>query len=91
MAAGEKLYPNVTYHPFIKLAGEITLERSDFEWVTGEFLLASDQDRNSQTETPLELDNSIDIDDFESGSLVPQYVGQSTPPTVPTGDMWADY
>ncbi|GIT14462.1 MAG: hypothetical protein CM1200mP36_02180 [Gammaproteobacteria bacterium] len=36
MAAGEKLYPNVTYHPFIKLAGEITLEHSDFEWVTGE-------------------------------------------------------
>ena len=91
MAAGEKLYPNVTYHPFIKLAGEITLERSDFEWITGELLLAGDQDRNSQTETPLELDVSIDLDDFESGSLVPQYVGQSTPPAVPTGATWADY
>ena len=68
MAAGEKLYPNVTEHPFIKLAGEITLERVDFEWVTGELLLAGGQNRNSQTETLLELDAPIDIDDFESGS-----------------------
>ena len=91
MTAREKLYPNVTDHPLIKLAGKITLERSDFEWVTGEFLLAGGQDRNSQTETPLELDVPIDIDDFESGSLVPQFVGQSTPPSVPTGDIWAVY
>ena len=83
MAAGEKLYPNVTDHPFIKLAVEITLECSDFEWVTEEPLLAGSQDRNSQTETPLELDVPIDIDDYESGSLVPQYAGQSTPPAFP--------
>jgi hypothetical protein len=68
VAAGEKLYPNVTEHPFIKLAGEITLERSDFERVTGELLLAGGRNRNSQTEMLLELDTLIDIDDFESGS-----------------------
>ena len=89
MAAGEKLYPNVTEHPFIKLAGEITLERSDFEWVTGELLLVGGQNRNSQTETLLELDALIDIDDFESGSsrnkwanlplqALPQVTGGST-------------
>ena len=90
MAAGEKLYPNVTEHPFIKLAGEITLERSDFEWVTGELLLAGGQDRNSQTETLLELDALIDIDDFESGSSLNKW-GKFPPPGAPTGDMWVDY